>query len=82
MGQCIVPKDEKEKKREKEEGRLSAVDKATILAKKVREAPVLDLDSNTLLRRRGISRGTITTKGSEGKTHQSGVKLDRAALPS
>ena len=65
MGQCIVPKDEKEKKREKEEGRLSAVDKATILAKKVREAPVLDLDSNTLLRRRGISRGTITTKGSE-----------------
>lgn len=65
MGQCIVPKDEKEKKREKEEERLSAVDKATILAKKVREAPVLDLDSNTLLRRRGISRGTITTKGSE-----------------
>lgn len=65
MGQCIAPKDEKEKKPRVELQRLSNLDKATILAKKIREAPVLDLYSNTLLRRRGISKCTIATKDSE-----------------
>lgn len=65
MGQCIAPKDEKERKPQMEIERLSTLDKASILAKKVREAPVLDLYSNTLLRRRGISKCTITTRDSE-----------------
>jgi hypothetical protein len=72
MGQCILPKDNNEKKPQKEPALLSTLDKAQILAKKVREAPVLDLYSSTLLRRRGISKCTIATKDSE----EEGLRVD------
>lgn len=66
MGQCILPKANNEKKPQKEPALVvSVLNKTQILAKKVREAPVLDLYSNTLLRRRGISKCTIATKDSD-----------------
>lgn len=65
MGQCILSKASNQKKQLKEP--IFVLNKAEILDKKVREAPVLDLYSNSLLRRRGISKCTIATKDSEGE---------------
>ena len=72
MGQCILPKAHNQKKPQREPTVISVLNKAEILAKKVREAPVLNLYSNTLLRRRGISKCTIATKDSE----EEGLQVD------